>query len=284
MPMDIEQQVKPRAYLLTGIANLSCLREGRANWHHAGPDGELRALIIPISAAALVAANLAVMLGAILQATTGLGAGLIIVPLIALVTVDFVPGPIVLASMALSTLMAWRGRHDIQVHGMKVLLPALLLGIALGALSISSIPPQRAGLAFGLLVLIAVAVSVVTPDLQRRGPLLAGGGVLSGFMGALSGIGAPILGLIYQHEEPRVLRATLGFIFTVSSVAILACLHLAGRFGSHEAWLGVCLVPGYVLGYLVAPPLARALDRGRSRHAVLIISTLSALMLIARSL
>jgi hypothetical protein len=120
--------------------------------------------------------------------------------------------------------------------------------------------------------------------MQRRGPLLAGGGVLSGFMGALSGIGAPILGLIYQHEEPRVLRATLGFIFTVSSVAILACLHLAGRFGSHEAWLGVCLVPGYVLGYLVAPPLARALDRGRSRHAVLIISTLSALMLIARSL
>ncbi len=241
-------------------------------------------MIIPISVAALVAANLAVMLGAILQATTGLGAGLIIVPLIALVTVDFVPGPIVLASMALSTLMAWRGRRDIQFLGMKVLLPALLLGIALGALSISSMPPQRAGLAFGVLVLIAVAVSVATPSMHRRNPLLVGGGVLSGFMGALSGIGAPILGLIYQYEEPRVLRATLGFIFAVSSVAILTCLHFAGHFGLHEAWLGAWLVPGYVLGYLVAPPLARALDRGRSRHAVLIISTLSALMLIARSL
>jgi len=180
--------------------------------------------------------------------------------------------------------MAWRGRHDIQFHGMKVLLPALLIGIALGALSISSIPPRRAGLAFGLLVLIAVAVSVVTPSMQRRKPLLVGGGVLSGFMGASSGIGAPVLGLIYQYEEARVIRATLGFIFTVSSVAILSCLHFAGRFGLHEAWLGVWLVPGYVLGYLVAPPIARALDRGGSRHAVLIISTLSALMLIARSL
>jgi uncharacterized protein len=239
---------------------------------------------IPLSAAALLAANLAVMLGAILQATTGLGAGLIIVPLIALVTLDFVPGPIVLASMALSTLMAWRGRGDVQFTGMKVLLPALLAGIALGALSISSIPPQRAGLAFGFLVLVAVAVSVVTPRIHRGKRLLVGGGLLSGFMGALSGIGAPILGLIYQYEEPRVIRATLAFIFTLSSVAILACLHFAGRFGAHEAWLGVWLVPGYVLGFVMAPPLARALERGSSRYAVLVISTLSALMLIARSL
>jgi uncharacterized membrane protein YfcA len=103
-------------------------------------------------------------------------------------------------------------------------------------------------------------------------------------MGALSGIGAPILGLIYQYEEPRVIRATLAFIFTLSSVAILTCLHFAGRFGAHEAWLGVWLVPGYVLGFVMAPPLARALDRGSSRYAVLVISTLSALMLIARSL
>src|SRR5690348_10415595 len=49
-----------------------------------------------------VAANAAVLLGAILQASTGLGAGLIIVPLLALVSLDFVPGPVVLASVALS--------------------------------------------------------------------------------------------------------------------------------------------------------------------------------------
>jgi hypothetical protein len=42
-------------------------------------------------------------------------------------------------------------------------------------------------------------------------------------------------------------------------------------------------MPGYVLGFLVAPPLARRLDRGNSRRAVLIISTLSAVMLIIRS-
>jgi uncharacterized membrane protein YfcA len=231
-----------------------------------------------------MAANIAVMLGAVLQASTGLGAGLIIVPLLALVSLVFVPGPVVLASMALSTLMAWQGRREIDRRGLPPLLVFLFFGIALGALSISAIPVQRAGIAFGVLVLIAVAVSVTIPRLPRSIPVAMGAGVLSGFMGAISGIGSPILALIYQHEPPRVLRATLGFIFTLSSIAILVCLHFAGRFGWVEAKLGLWLVPGYVLGFLVAPPIARVLDRGNSRVAVLVISTLSAIGLILRSL
>jgi len=229
-------------------------------------------------------ANLAVMLGAILQASTGLGAGLIIVPLLALVSLTFVPGPVVLASMALSTIMAWQGRREIDREGLPMLLVFLFVGIALGALSISAIPPKRAGIAFGVLVLVAVAVSTAMPRLKRSLPVAAGAGVSSGFMGAISGIGSPILALIYQHETPRVLRATLGYIFTMSSIAILIGLYFAGRFGWTEVWLGFGLMPGYLLGFFASPPIARALDRGNSRTAVLIISTLSAVVLIARSL
>lgn len=224
------------------------------------------------------------MLGAILQASTGLGSGLIIVPLLALVSLIFVPGPLVLASMALSGLMAWQGRKEIDRRGLPLLLSFLFVGVALGAYSIAAIPVQHAGVAFGVLVLVAVAVSAAMPRLERTVPVAAGAGVLSGFMGAISGIGAPILALIYQHEQPRVLRATLGFIFFLSSIAILICLHFAGRFGWKETWLGLALVPGYILGFLVAPPIARMLDRGNSRFAVLVISTLSAIVLIARSL
>ena len=224
------------------------------------------------------------MLGAILQASTGLGAGLIIVPLLALVSLAFIPGPLVLASMALSGLMAFQGRREIDGRGLPMLLGFLFVGVVLGALSISAIPVQRAGIAFGVLVLIAVAVSASMPRLERTIPVTAGAGVLSGFMGAISGIGAPILALIYQHEKPNRLRATLGCIFFLSSIAILVCLHFAGRFGWEETWLGLWLVPGYVLGFLVAPPIARALDRSNSRFAVLLISTLSAIVLIVRSL
>jgi uncharacterized membrane protein YfcA len=204
--------------------------------------------------------------------------------MLALVSLAFVPGPMVFASMALSGLMAFQGRRDVDARGLPWLMMFLLVGIAIGALSISAIPVQRAGIAFGVLVLIAVVVSASMPRLERKVSVAAGAGVLSGFMGAIAGSGAPILALIYQHEEPRVLRATLGFIFFVSSIAILVCLHFAGRFGWQETWLGLALVPGYVLGFLVAPPIARLLDRGNSRRAVLVISTLSALVLIARSI
>jgi uncharacterized membrane protein YfcA len=237
-----------------------------------------------VTSTQFAAANVAVMLGAILQASTGLGAGLIIVPLLALVSLVFVPGPLVLASMALSGLMAFQGRREIDRRGLPVLMVFLFVGVALGALSISAIPVQRAGIAFGVLVLIAVAVSAAMPRLERTLPVTLGAGVSSGFMGAISGIGAPILALLYQHEKPRVLRATLGFIFFVSSIAILVCLHFAGRFGWTETWLGLALVPGYLLGFLVAPPIARALDRANSRFAVLVISSLSAIVLITRSL
>lgn len=230
-----------------------------------------------------VLANAAVLLGAILQASTGLGAGLIIVPLLALVSLDFVPGPVVLASVALSGIMAIQGRREIQTRGLGLLSLFLCLGVVIGALSISAIPLQRAGIAFGTLVLIAVAVSIAMPNMQRTAPVVVAGSTFAGFMAAISGIGAPVLALMYQNEPPRVLRATLGMIFTISSTAILICLHFVGRFGLHEAWLGLWLMPGYVLGFLVAPPLARRLDRGNSRRAVLIISTLSAVMLIIRS-
>jgi uncharacterized protein len=237
-----------------------------------------------MSAFHLLLANVAVLLGAILQASTGLGAGLIIVPLLALISLQFIPGPIVLASIALSGVMAIQGRREIQTQSLALLSFFLCAGIVIGALSISAIPLQRAGIAFGTLVLIAVAVSVAMPNLQRSGPVTAAGGVFAGFMAAISGIGAPLLAMLYQNEPPRVLRATLGVVFTISSVAILVCLHFVDRFGPHEAWLGVWLMPGYIVGFLVAPPLARTLDRGNSRRAVLIISTLSALMLIMRSM
>jgi uncharacterized membrane protein YfcA len=77
---------------------------------------------MPITTTSIIAANVAVMLGAILQASTGLGAGLIIVPLLALVSLAFVPGPLVLASMALSGLMAFQGRREIDGRGLPLLL------------------------------------------------------------------------------------------------------------------------------------------------------------------
>jgi len=236
-----------------------------------------------MTAGVFFAASGAVMLGAILQSATGFGAGLIIVPLLALVSLDFLPAPLILASMSLSALMTWQGRQHIARQGLAAVLIGLLIGIILGTLSISAIPPAKAGLFFGMLVLAAVLVSVIAPKPERNTPVALGAGALSGFMGVISAIGAPMLTLLYQHEEGRVLRATLGLLYFAGSVVMLISLGLVGRFGAHEAVLGLWLIPGYIAGYLFAAPVARLLDRGYTRSAVLVISVAAALALIARN-
>jgi uncharacterized membrane protein YfcA len=65
---------------------------------------------------------------------------------------------------------------------------------------------------------------------------------------------------------------------------MVAFLHLGGRFELKELQLGFCLIPGFLIGYFLAAPIARILDRGYSRIAVLIISTVSAIVLIAKSI
>jgi uncharacterized membrane protein YfcA len=236
-----------------------------------------------VTSGTFFAASGAVMLGAVLQSATGFGAGLIIVPLLALVSIEFLPAPLILASMSLSALMAWQGRRHLARSGLPAVLTGLLIGIVLGTLSLSKIPPAKAGLFFGLLVLAAVLVSLIAPKPERTAPVALGAGALSGFMGVISAIGAPMLTLLYQHEEGRTLRATLGLLYFVGSVVMLISLSLVGRFGVHEAILGLWLIPGYVAGYLLAGPVARTLDRGHTRTAVLMISVAAALALIARS-
>ena len=232
----------------------------------------------------IFAANAVLALGSVLQAATGLGAGLVVVPLLALISLDFVPGPVILAALTLAWLMAWRGRAEISYKGMPPLLGGLLIGMMLGASTLSLLPLDRLGVLFGSLILLAVALSVSGSRVALSPATASVAGAVSGFMGTTTAVGAPVLALMYQHHPGPVLRATLGFLYFVSSIVMIILLHLAGRFGAQELRLGLMLIPGVVAGYLVAGYLSPYLDRGYSRIAVLAISTISAGLLIVRSL
>ena len=232
----------------------------------------------------IVAANGVLAVGSVLQAATGLGAGLVVVPLLALISLEFVPGPVILAVLALAWLMAWRGRAAISCVGVPLLLVGLLVGMVLGTSVLLYLPPDRLGVLFGGLILLAVVVSISGARLKLSPPVVSVAGALSGFMGVTSAIGAPVLALLYQHHPGPVLRATLGLLYFISSIVMLVLLHLAGRFGMNELRLGLVLIPGVIAGYLLAGSLARYLDRGYSRLAVLVLSTLSAFVLILKSI
>jgi uncharacterized membrane protein YfcA len=190
----------------------------------------------------------------------------------------------IFASLVLSFLMAYLGRTHINFLHIKTLMAGLIMGMAAGTLSIAAIPIDRAGILFGVLVLLAAAVTAAGVRIPLTPRHLIAAGALSGFMGATAAIGAPVLALLYQHEESKTLRATLGFLYVVSSIVMLAFLYAADRFGARELRLGLYLVPGFLAGYVLAAPVARLLDRGYSRAAVLLISTVSAAILVVKSI
>jgi len=59
----------------------------------------------------ILAAGLVIRLRTIVQASTGLGAGLVVVPLLALIHIEFVPCPVIFARLILSSFMTDGGPH-----------------------------------------------------------------------------------------------------------------------------------------------------------------------------
>ena len=231
----------------------------------------------------LLVATAVLALGSVLQASTGMGTGILVVPLLALISLDLVPGPVITASLALTVPMTWYGRRHIAHRDLRPLLGGLLIGCVLGAYGMTSVPRDRLGVIFAVVILVAVAITSLGFRIPFTRRNLAAAGLLAGIMGSSSGAGAPPIALLYQHREGEELRPTLAFVYAASSLLILVLLRLTGQYGWHEVLLGLLLVPGYLLGYLIATPVARILDRGQARIAVLLISTLSAIILLVRS-
>ena len=159
----------------------------------------------------------------------------------------------------------------------------LIIGMLIGAISLSRLAPRHLGAMFGLLILLAVLLTALGIRLPFTTPNSLIAGAVSGFMGMTAAVGAPILALLYQYEKGNTLRATLAFLYLFSSVSMLLLLHLMGRFQWHELSLGLGLLPGILIGYALVSRVAPHVDRGYSSYAVLIISTASAITLIVKS-
>ncbi|MCP4001744.1 MAG: sulfite exporter TauE/SafE family protein [Gammaproteobacteria bacterium] len=226
----------------------------------------------------------AVALGAIVQGVSGVGGGFIMVPLLAMINLSFLPGPLIFGSLSISGLMAWRERRHIDYHNTSIILAAIIPGAVIGAWSLAEIPPDSLGLMFGSVILFAVIISLCGVHFQLNRPNGIASGLLAGVMGASTGIGAPVIAVLYQRVAGPMVRSTLAFIYTIASLLIVCVLAVFGGFGIDEMQYGVMLVPGFMLGYLFSRPLALYFDHGATRYVVLGVSATAATSLIVSSL
>jgi uncharacterized membrane protein YfcA len=230
-----------------------------------------------------LACALAVMAGALLQGTGGIGFAMLAAPVAALLRPELVPGPMILMGGLVSLLIAVREARSIDYRSAAIAVGGRVPGSIVAGLVIGLLPRTVFAIAFAALILAAVALSIAGWRVRATPASLVVAGFGSGFMGTLTSVGAPPMGIVMQNMASATLRATLAAFLVVSALVSLAVLAAAGRFGAREIHLGLLLAAPMAAGFALSTPLARRVQAHRVRSLVLAISGISALVLLAQN-
>jgi uncharacterized membrane protein YfcA len=239
---------------------------------------------LPISPGELVLAIVLAFVGSLLQGSIGFGLAVVAAPILLLVDPRFVPAPMMLAAVFLVILIALRDRRDVIMRDVAIATVGRVIGTLPAAYALTIMPAKTYEMVFAGLILLAVAFSVFGWHTQRTPLNVVVAAILSGFIGTMSSVGGPALAMIYQHETGPKIRGTISAIFTIGTTISLFALWWVGRFGAVEVTLGVLLLPGVLLGFLLSQYTARRLDKAHIRPAVLAISALSAVVIVLRAI
>ena len=237
-----------------------------------------------LTLAAAVLASAVVAVGAIAQGSVGFGVGTLSAPLLLLIDPRLVPGPLLCTAGVLITLLTAREWHGIRFRDLIWSVPGRFAGTAVAVVFLGVIPPERLALAIGIVVLLAVGVSIAGIDVPLTPQTSLGAGLLSGFFGTVSAIGGPPIALLYQRERGTVVRGTLSAFFVIGVVISLAGLGIAGRFGVEQLKLSLVLIPGALVGFFLSGRVSRFLDRGWMRPTILAVSFAAGAFVVLRDL
>lgn len=233
-----------------------------------------------IDLALLVQSTIVMLFASILQATVGYGFGLIAVPLLLIINTQFVPAPLIIASLFLMGLVAAQNRFALTGHRIWPLILGLVIGAPVGAHLFAILDRNL----FIYLVSSAVALGLfvsflhITVPINSTSQLLSG--IASNVLGTATGLGGAPIALLYQHESGAQIRAVLSSTFFVGGALSLLALWWAGFLTTSTLFLSAYLLPGIFMGALLGKLLSPRIDAGFSRAAILIISTIGLLYLI----
>lgn len=240
--------------------------------------------VIDVGWVVLVAIALAIVLGAFVQSVVGIGLGLLAAPVVTLLAPELMPGGMLLIVLLLPLVTLAREREEADWGGLGWALSARVLGTAVGVWVVATFDERQLGIAVGVVVLVAVVLTIRTVVVPINRGTLSVAGFVGGVTGTASSIGGPPLALLYQHRSPRQIRTTMAVFFLGGSILSLAGLGLAGQLHRDEVVLAALMLPFVVLGFAISGPLRRRLPLEVVRPLVLLVSGLSAVVLIARSL
>jgi uncharacterized membrane protein YfcA len=227
--------------------------------------------------------GLVVMLGAYVQAVVGLGLGLLSAPIVALLEPSLVPDLTLWLALLISGLNLVDEHEHVDWRSTAWSLPLRVPGTVLGAWLVATFTEREIGVALAVMVLVAVLLSVRTVAVPLTPATLATAGFVAGATGTATSVGGPPIALLYQHGDPKVVRATLSVFFFVGVILSLGGLAIAGALEREPGLLALAMSPGVLVGYVVGRRTRGLVDQTLFRRGVLVVCTVSAVILLARS-
>jgi len=237
-----------------------------------------------LSVGVTLACLFAVYVGATVQASIGIGVGMVASPVLAFADSDFIPATIVMSVLPLTFAVAWVDRTHVDRRGVGFALIGRVPGVIAGALVVSALSDRVVAMMVAASVMFAVVVSITSKRFRPTDKSLMVAGLASGFTGTTTGVGGPPMALTYQHADPATMRSTISAYFAVGAFLSMGALALAGEIGERQVKLAAMMVPAIVLGLVTARILQQRLQPSSIRPAVLVVCTATSIALVIQSI
>ncbi len=241
---------------------------------------------MPVS---LLIAVLGVFAASVLRGFTGFGFGLAAVPLLTLALPPTQAVPFVTVLQVLVGVTGLRtARRHIDWPAVLGLWPGFVLGVPIGLLVLTEVPPNGVRLVIGVLIAISVVVlwgRVRLPPRPSRFVTLAAG-LVSGVMNGLASMGGPpvVVYLLALSRGAEVVRASSIVYFLFAAVVTTIPMAARGLVSREVLLWSFASIPVLLLGSALG---SWAFDRAPARYhrltALVVLSVLAA-ALIGRAL
>ena len=210
--------------------------------------------------------------------------GLLASPILILLDPRFVPAPILLTTVVLTTLLIYRDRSAIDFHGIRWAMVGRVGGTLSAAAVLLVVSADQLVLLYGVFILSSVVMSLSGLPVPISRLVLIVAGALSGLLGTVASVGGPPMALVYQNASGMRIRSTMSGFFLFGANLSLTTLWVIGRLSFLDIQLALIMLPSTLAGFVLSRWTTDYVDRGYVRPTVLTVAAGTGLLVIIRQL
>ena len=225
----------------------------------------------------IVVVVVAVAVGALVQATAGIGITLVAAPFLLAVDPAFLPFPMILGGTVVGIRNLVGEFHGFDGRRWWLCLLGAPVGLVVGELSVANLSDRGLRLVVGVLVVASVGAlaSGWRPPRARWTPVLTGCLVTFGIrVAALPG---PPYAILHHDDPPDVLRPNLASFVLAMSMVVVVRMVVAGEVTGRDLGLSALVMGSAAVGLALSPGARRLVDRSLFRPLLLSLCGLGGL-------